>query len=159
MRAYQIAKNLARELATNSDISKLVAGLYQGKQLLVFMDTIGQRDFEAENIDIFPCIVIATDSASGGRGKDKVVNINAVISTRLPSEVDITKPLSTDVNNLLMVPGFDGLTELCGKIVEILENANLGAFYQGYSIDYDLESQAPIQYATLQLEFTELHSF
>lgn len=159
MKAYQLAKNLAKELATNTEISKLVADLYQGKQLLVFMDTPGQRDYEAENIDVYPLAVVATDSASGGRGKDKIISINVALAAKLPAFIDVTKPISTDVNNLLMIPGFDALTELCSKITEELETAMLGAFYEGYTIDYDLEEQAPVQYATLHLEFSEKNSF
>lgn len=159
MKAYQVATNLAKELATNIVISKLVADLYQGKQLIVFMNTPGERDWEAEGIDIFPCAVVATDAASGGRGKDKTMNINVVISAKLPDCVDVTKPIPTTVNNMLMIPGFDSLTDLCETITAELETANLGAIYEGYSIDYDLQSQTPIQYATLQLEFSERNAF
>ena len=159
MKAYQIALNLAKELATNTDIAKIVSDLYQGKQLLVFQDTIGQRDYESENIDIFPCAVVATDSARGGRGKEKTIGINIVISARLPEHIDVSKPISTSVNNLLSIPGYDALTELCGQIIQSIEIAKLGACFESYNIDYDLESQVPVQYATIQLEFTELHSF
>ena len=157
MNTHQLSSNIAHELATNSDLAQLVSDCFAGKTLTVFQDTSGDRDFESEGIDIYPYVVVATDSQSGGRLKDDNYRVQILVVTK-PAE-DVTKPLSTTVNNLFTIPAYNSLISICEKINSILDHSNLGANYDGYTIDYDLVSQSPCQYAVIEAEFTELHSF
>lgn len=154
MGAWQIARNVASILAHDPRLLECAEEDHSAT-LKVFLDGIG-TEWKKDNLDRFPYVLITPAQTQDGNGA-ATHTVRGVVAIHAGAIGDASK--GRDENGVRIV----GKGEALDRLVALVRRAVFDAFPdsvpEGFTADFDLVNQYPVQSAELTFEFQDQFAF
>lgn len=154
MGAWSLARRAAAILAHDADLNAKATDLF-GSPLRVFLDGIG-TEWKKENLDRFPYVLL-TPAQTQTRDGAATHTVRAVVAVHAGATADTSK--SREEDGVRMVGRGEDLEALVGLARDAIRDGLPGSKPEGFTADYDLVNQYPVQSADLTMEFADAFAF